>query len=158
MHATGAMSRMKLKLRFVVERRVDCVRRDDHQERVAVRRRFHDDLGADIAAGARSVLDDELLAEPLRQPLTDRRAMMSGAPPAGKPTIDAHRSRRIGLRPRDARHGRQRGSACGQMQEFRRGSFIAAHNSLATIIRSPRRHAVAETKARRCRLPSRSSD
>jgi hypothetical protein len=28
-------------------------------------------LGAEIAAGARSVFDDELLAEPLGQPLTD---------------------------------------------------------------------------------------
>ena len=31
-------------------------------------------------------------------------------------------------------------------------------NSRRLIIRSPRRHAVAETKARRCLLPSRSSD
>ena len=42
MHATGAMSRIKLKLRFVVECRVDCIRRDDHKERVAVWRRSHD--------------------------------------------------------------------------------------------------------------------
>ena len=34
---------------------------------------------------------------------------------------DAHRPRRIGLRPRDVRHGRQRGSACGQMQKLSGG-------------------------------------
>jgi len=36
---------------------------------VAIRRRSHDRLGADIAAGTRSVLDDERLAKPLRQRL-----------------------------------------------------------------------------------------
>src|SRR5262245_65008113 len=35
---------------------------------------------------------------------------------------DAHRPRRIGLRPSDARYGRQRGSG-GQMQEFAEGKF-----------------------------------
>ena len=30
---------------------------------------------------------------------------------------DPHRPRRIGLRPRDPRHGRNRGSTCGQMQK-----------------------------------------
>jgi hypothetical protein len=30
----------------------------------------HDGLGADIAGSSWSVLDDELLAEPLRQPLS----------------------------------------------------------------------------------------
>ena len=48
---------------------------------------------------------------------------MSVAPPGGKPTIDAHRPRRIGLRPCDARHGRQRGSARGQMQKLSAGKF-----------------------------------
>ena len=38
---------------------------------------------------------------------------------AGRKTDDhAHRPRRIGLRPRDARHSRQRGSARGQMQKL----------------------------------------
>ena len=44
----------------------------DQEKRVAVRRRTHDRFGADIAAGTRPVLDDEWLAEPLRQPLTDQ--------------------------------------------------------------------------------------
>src|SRR5262249_8983218 len=34
-----------------------------------------------------------------------------------------YRPRRIGLRPRDTRHGRQRGSACGQMQKISAGKF-----------------------------------
>ena len=35
----------------------------------------------------------------------------------------AHRPRRIGLRTRDARHARHRGSACGQMQKSTAGKF-----------------------------------
>ena len=42
------------------------------EERIAVRARSHDRLGGDIGARARSVFDDEWLAEPLRQPLTDQ--------------------------------------------------------------------------------------
>ena len=48
------------------------VHRSDKEECVAVRRRVHDRLGTDVAAGARPVVDDELLAESLRQPLTDQ--------------------------------------------------------------------------------------
>ena len=62
----------EIEIELVVERRVDRVRRSDKEERVAVRRRPHDRLGADIGAGARPVLDDEWLAEPLRQPLADQ--------------------------------------------------------------------------------------
>ena len=51
---------------------------------------------------------------------------MSAPPPGGKADDDAHRPRRIGLRPRDARHGRQRGSARGQMQKLSAGKFHGA--------------------------------
>ena len=48
---------------------------------------------------------------------------MSAVPPAAKADDDAHRPRRIGLRPRNARHGRQRGSARCQMQKSAAGKF-----------------------------------
>jgi hypothetical protein len=38
----------------------------DQEERVAIRRRSHSDFGAEIATGARSVFNDELLTEPIR--------------------------------------------------------------------------------------------
>ena len=61
---------------------------------------------------------------------------MSAAPPGGKADDDAHRPRRIGLRPRDARDGRERGSARGQMQEYAAGKFhsspSAACNPMGT--------------------------
>ena len=65
--------------------------------------------------------------------------MMSGEPPAELVDDQAHRPRRIGLRQRDARHGRERGSARGQMQKLRRGSFIVAPPVSHRFIRSPRR-------------------
>ena len=55
-----------------VEGRVDHVRGGDQEERVAVGGALHDRFGPDIAAGAGSVLNYELLAEPLRQPLADQ--------------------------------------------------------------------------------------
>src|SRR5580704_11762660 len=42
-----------------IERRVDGVRRTIEEQRVTVRRRVHDDLGAEIAAGAAPIFDDE---------------------------------------------------------------------------------------------------
>src|SRR5262245_60145753 len=56
---------------LVVECRIDHICPGDKEERVAVRRRAHDRFGADIAATSWPVIDDEWLAEPLRQPLTD---------------------------------------------------------------------------------------
>ena len=93
----------EIEIELVVERRVDRVRRTDQEERVAVRRRTHDRLGGDIATGARPVLDDEWLAEPLRQPLTHQAREDVVRTAGGKADDDAHRPRRIGLRPREAR-------------------------------------------------------
>ena len=48
---------------------------------------------------------------------------MSVRAAGGNADDQAHRPRRIGLRPRDARHGRQRGSARCQMQKLSAGKF-----------------------------------
>jgi hypothetical protein len=55
----------------------------------------------DIGAGTGTVLDDEWLAEPLRQPLCDQAREDVGRPASGKAIDDAHRPRRIGLRRRE---------------------------------------------------------
>ena len=55
----------EIEVKMLIERRVGCNRRRDHEEGVTVTRRFHYRFSADIAAGARPVLDDELLTEPL---------------------------------------------------------------------------------------------
>ena len=62
----------EIEIQFVVERRVDRLRRTDHKERLAVGGRAHHGLGGDTGAAARPGLDDERLAEPLRQPLTHK--------------------------------------------------------------------------------------
>ena len=85
----------EIERQLVVERRVDPVGGIDQQQRVAVRRRVHDDLGADIVAGARPVVDDELLAEPLRQ-ILPHQAGQDVDRAAGRIARDhVHRPRRI---------------------------------------------------------------
>src|SRR5262249_60990615 len=77
--------------------------------------------GAVMAAGPRPVLDDELLTEPLRQPLSHQ-APEDIALAARRDWHDqTHRPRRIGLRPSDARYSRQRSSTRGQMQKLSAG-------------------------------------
>ena len=113
----------EVEAKLLVERRVDEICRRDQEQRVAVGRRVHDHLGRDVGAGARAVLDDELLAEPFRQPLPRQPRDDVGRAAGGKANDDAHRPRRIGLRPSEARHGRKRGSARGQMQKISAGKF-----------------------------------
>ena len=61
--------------------------RTSQEQRIAVGRRTHDRLGSDVSAGARPVLDNELLAKPLGEPLTHQAREMSAVLPAPKPTI-----------------------------------------------------------------------
>jgi hypothetical protein len=53
------------------QRGIDRVLRIDQKQRVAIRRRAHDQLGRDIAGRARTHLDDKLLSEMLRKILRD---------------------------------------------------------------------------------------
>jgi hypothetical protein len=78
---------------------------------MAVGGRTRDCFGGDLPLSARPVLDDERLAETLRQPLTNQAREDVGRAASGKADQHAHRPRRIGLRPGDARQRRQRGSA-----------------------------------------------
>jgi hypothetical protein len=68
-------------------------------------------------------LDDELLAEPLREPLADQATKDVDGATGGRCDNDTHRPRRVGLRPSDARNYRQRGSGGGQMQKISTGKF-----------------------------------
>src|SRR5262249_19883515 len=113
----------EIEIELVIERCVTRIWKTSQQKRIAVRGCLHDRLGGDIGASTRSVLDDELLAEPLRQPLADQACHNVGATSGGKSDNDAHRPRRIRSRPRNARHCRQRGSARGQMEKTSAGKF-----------------------------------
>src|SRR6266446_7090522 len=61
----------KIEIELFVERRIDRVCRSDQEERVAIRGRTHDRLGADIGTSTWPVLDNEWLAEPLGEPLSN---------------------------------------------------------------------------------------
>src|SRR6516225_6907891 len=94
-------------------------------------------LHADIAGRAGPVLNDKLLSQMIRQVVADdARDDVVGA--AGRKRDDpAHRPRRIGLRPRDARDARQHGSACGQTEKISAGKFhfappFASHHSITS--------------------------
>src|SRR5262245_15431519 len=89
-HADDAGNRCdvtdKIVVEFFKQRRVDRGGSANHEECVAVSGCAHDRLNADIAAAARAVLNEELLAETFRQPLTDC-ALMSFTAPAAKGTM-----------------------------------------------------------------------
>ena len=120
-HARGAADRHevaeKIDTELVVERVVDRMRRNRLEQCVAVRRRFRGRFGADIAAGARPVLDDKGLPHPLRQPLRHQPGKDVGAAAGGEADDDAHRLRGIGLCESYARCDRERGSARDEMQK-----------------------------------------
>src|SRR6516165_6492770 len=99
-HAEDACDRCYIAEKIVielifVERRIDRGPRGGHEQRIAVRRRAHDCLGPDHCGRARPVLDYELLAESLRQPLTDQARDDVGRAGGWKANDDAHRPRRI---------------------------------------------------------------
>ena len=67
-------------------------------------------FGTDIAPGARSVLNDEWLAKPVRQPLGDQTRENIRTAASGLTDDQANRTRREGLRPGDRGHGNERAS------------------------------------------------
>src|SRR5262249_4786371 len=129
----------EIELEILVEGGFYRVRRRGTEERVAIRGRVHDRLGRDSARGARPVLDDDLLTEPLRQPLTHQ-AGGDVRPTTGRKADDpVHWTCRIALSPSDPRHRRQRGSASGQMQKISAGKFHfgpPSHHSITSSARA----------------------
>src|SRR4030088_340221 len=102
-------------------------------------------LGGDITAGARSVLDHEWPAEPLRQPLTDQTREDVVRPAGGKTDDNAHWPRWIGLRRREARQGREHCSTGCKVQESATAKF---HNLLlGSARRAPRLPAIPRASA-----------
>src|SRR5262249_8756447 len=100
-------------------------------------------------ATARSVLDYERLTEPLRQPLSDQAGRDVVPAARGGRYDQAHRPRRIGLRPSDARHGRKGGSTDGQMQKFPAGEFHASPSEVSNPMRTGRNRLVPFLRSRK---------
>src|SRR5262245_42410326 len=82
------------------------------------RRRPDDRFEPDVAGGSRPVLDDERATELLGEPFGNQASVDVVRAAGRKTNNEAHRPRRISLRPSEPRDGRQRGSARGQMQKL----------------------------------------
>src|SRR5262249_46437300 len=87
-----------IEVELVVERHADHIRWPCQKKRVTICGRSHDCLSADVGASTRAVLHHELLAEPLRQPLTDQARDNVGRTGRSERHDDANRPRRIVLR------------------------------------------------------------
>ena len=105
-----------------IERRIDRLRADRaHQQRVAVGRRLRDEVGAEVAAGTRLVVDDEGLAERLAELRRERARQDVGGAAGRERHDDADRLRGPGAgrrrrRLRKQRRRDQRGR-CGEQDE-----------------------------------------
>src|SRR5262245_16188399 len=62
----------EVEIELIVERGIDCVCHIDQEKRVSVGGCTHNSLRANIVASTRAVVDDEWLAELLREPLTEQ--------------------------------------------------------------------------------------
>ena len=91
---------------------------------MAVRRRTHDSFRADIAPGARSVLNDELMPKARREPLPHEPCDDVRRAAGHSVDDDAHRPRRVGLRARKARSSSKNHAQCRQSQKSPAGKCI----------------------------------
>src|SRR5262249_11702296 len=124
--ATGRAVANKIERQLIVERRIDGIVGSGEADGIAVGRRAQHRRHADISASADLVLDEDLLAQTLRQILSND-ACYGVVRSAGSERHDPmYRPCRIGLRPYDARDGRQRGSNTCQMQKLTTGKFHCA--------------------------------
>src|SRR5262249_32303906 len=113
----------EIEFQIRVERRVHRIGRNRHEDRVTVRRGPYNVFGGGVAAEARRVLDQEWLAEPLRQPLAREATDDVGSTAGWKRDDQIDRTGWITLRPCNLRQGRQRGSDRGQMKKISAGKF-----------------------------------
>ena len=90
---------------------------------VAIGRGARDAADGDATAGAADVLDDDRLAERRPHALGQYPRRHVGRAAGGERHYQRNGTRRIGLRPRDARDRRQRGSTRGQIEKISTGKF-----------------------------------
>ena len=111
------MSRMKVEIELLVERRIYRGWRADQKKRVAIRGRAHNGLSPDIGAGAGATLDDEGLAQSLLERLTQQPRHDVGTASGREGYDHVHGSVRLGLRLRGAWEGREHSSTCCKLQK-----------------------------------------
>src|SRR5262249_45179048 len=99
------------------ERGIDHIIGADGDQRVAIRGGAHDGLRTQISTGARSIFDDELLAEPFGKPLSYYSRVNVERLAGRKANNDTHRSRRIRLTNCGSRYGSDCSGACRESQK-----------------------------------------
>src|SRR5262249_57764731 len=107
-----------------------CIKRDresmgsrmTHQDGIAVGSCTHCTGRASRTAGSSHILNNELLSEQLRHVFANGASSNVSCPASSDRHDDRDRPRRIGLGSRNTRHGRQRGSARGQMEKISAGN------------------------------------
>jgi hypothetical protein len=96
-------------------------------QHIAVGRGPRDAAVRDAAGGSAIVLDHECLADGGAHALGDDASDGIGRPAGRCADDDRNRLRRKGLRPRNARHRGQGGSARGQTKKISAGKFLIRH-------------------------------
>ena len=94
-----------------------------------------DDFGADIAGAAGTIIDDELLAEMLRQRIRQKPRGDVGSDAGGIRHDDADRPRRVIRRAGDARQCGERRRDCGKVQKPAAGNYHDASRTRADVSR-----------------------
>src|SRR5262249_40902840 len=118
---------------------IDGVRRGDHEQRVAVGGSARDRLQCEIAAGARPVVDDHRLAEPLRQRLADQARDDVGRAAGGDGTVKGTARAREGLAPAVRGTPDTAAAPAARCKNLRRGSFklsLPSHHSITSSART----------------------
>ena len=113
----------EIEFELFIERGVDGIGKADQKQRVAVGGSIQHGLGGDIAACARPVLNDELLAEPFRQPLRHKTGGDVGRAAGGETDDDANGARRVALRVCHSRNSRKADRDRCEMQELAASKF-----------------------------------
>src|SRR4051812_27188888 len=116
----------KIEWKRFVKRGIDSLGRSYQKQCVAICCRVESCLGRDVTAGSWFILDYHGLAKPIRQRLSNDSSLNVGRAARRIADDQSQKSRRVGLRPRDLWCRQQRGSCCGELQEFATFEFHRA--------------------------------
>ena len=126
----------EVKFKIVVQGRIDRVRSVGQEQRMAVGRCAHHRLGGDIAGGAGPVVDEELLTQTVREPLSDQARNDVDLAAGRKPDDNAYRPLRIGLRPAIRGTVGSATAPTAKCRNGRRGSFICLCKAATRVAQS----------------------
>src|SRR5947209_16175430 len=107
----------EIEIQLVIERRINGVRRGDHQKRMTIGGGTCYRLRPEVACSAWSVFNNERLPQSFGQPLPYQACNDVGRTAGRKSNNQTHWPRRIGLRPCDPRDSGSGEAGTGKIQE-----------------------------------------